>query len=98
MAVMKNGRYAAEITEARRASIVKALAETDGNRARAAKLLGISRAALIARLKALKVDGIPYAPTRSWHFLHRERPLADENDGVAVTTMEQPSALKRLDS
>jgi DNA-binding NtrC family response regulator/tetratricopeptide (TPR) repeat protein len=51
----EGGRYRAAVDEAKRRVILEALAETGGNRTRAAALLGLSRQSLLYELKRLAI-------------------------------------------
>lgn len=62
-----NRRTLTRIEAAERAEIVAALRQTDGNRSRAAALLGIGRTTLYRKLRALGIDedALLPAPARS---------------------------------
>jgi len=49
-------RYYVELDAARRAIVARALREAKGNKARAARLLGLKRESLFALLRRLGVD------------------------------------------
>ena len=53
--VVPGSRYRAAVDEAKRRVVLEALAETGGNRTRAAALLGLSRQSLLYELKRLAI-------------------------------------------